>query len=263
MELSEIRPQIDEINKQMLELFQKRMALCREVALYKQEHDMEVFVPAREAAIMQWADTAAEPALRPYVAAFFNTILQLSRDYQNASLGRPAEGSAMVGGTALYTRRLQLLPLNQGDVPPVFSLTSNPEVARYMKFEAHTSPRETEDLIREYTEGNNYACKVLLKDSCEFVGVFAIKVDKSDPEKASVSAFFSPDHWGKGYLAELLELARIKGRELTGAKALWAYIVSENERSNRAVLSAGYQLDSTFRFGDMEESINVYRLELD
>ena len=96
MDLSEIRSQLDEINKQMLEIFEKRMKLCREVALYKQDHDMEVFVPSREAAIMQWADSAADAELRPYVTAYFNMILQLSRDYQNASLGRPAEPTAMV-----------------------------------------------------------------------------------------------------------------------------------------------------------------------
>ena len=96
MELSEIRPQIDEINRQMLELFEKRMELCKEVALYKQAHDMEVFVPAREAAILQWADEAASPELRAYAAAYFGAVLQLSRDYQNASLGRPAEATARV-----------------------------------------------------------------------------------------------------------------------------------------------------------------------
>lgn len=103
MELSEIRPQIDAINKQMLELFEKRMALCREVALYKEANGMEVFVPAREAAILDWVDSAASSELQPYAKAFFNAVLQLSRDYQNASLGRPAEETALVSGGDVLT----------------------------------------------------------------------------------------------------------------------------------------------------------------
>ena len=95
-ELEQNLAQIDEINRQMLELFEKRMELCKEVALYKQAHDMEVFVPAREAAILKWADEAASPELRAYAAAYFGAVLQLSRDYQNASLGRPAEATALV-----------------------------------------------------------------------------------------------------------------------------------------------------------------------
>lgn len=263
MDLSEIRPQIDAINQQMLALFEKRMALCKEVALYKQAHEMEVFVPAREAAIMEWADMTASPELKPYDLAFFNVLLQLSRDYQNACLGRSPEENAIVGGKPeLLTPRLRLIPLNQGDVPPVYSLTSDPEVAQYMKFEPHTSPRETEELIREYTQGHNYGCKVLLRETGEFVGVFAIKLDKEDPSRASISAFFAQRHWGKGFLGELLQLAKNRARELTGATAIWAYIVSENERSNRAALSAGFVLDSSLSFPDLEGTLNVYRMDL-
>ncbi|MBQ4050892.1 MAG: chorismate mutase [Oscillospiraceae bacterium] len=96
MELSEIRPQIDAINKEMLKLFEKRMKLCKEVALYKQEHGMEVFVPEREAAILKWVEEAASPELCAYAKAYFEAVLQLSRDYQNASLDRPAEDTALV-----------------------------------------------------------------------------------------------------------------------------------------------------------------------
>ena len=96
MDLAGIRPQIDAVNKEMLRLFEERMALCKEVALYKQEHGMEVFVPEREAAILRWVEETASPELRPYAKAFFGAVLQLSRDYQNASLDRPAEETALV-----------------------------------------------------------------------------------------------------------------------------------------------------------------------
>ncbi|MBR6789501.1 MAG: chorismate mutase [Oscillospiraceae bacterium] len=98
MDLGKIRLQIDEINAQMLALFEKRMALCGEVALYKAENQMEVFAPAREAAILEWVGNTADPGLKAYAKAYFNAMLQLSRDYQNYLLGRPDEGTALVTG---------------------------------------------------------------------------------------------------------------------------------------------------------------------
>ena len=98
MELGEIRLQIDEINAQMLALFEKRMTLCGEVALYKAENQMEIFVPAREAAILEWVGNTADPGLKAYAKAYFKAVLQLSRDYQNYLLGRPDEGTALVTG---------------------------------------------------------------------------------------------------------------------------------------------------------------------
>ena len=43
MELNELRNSIDDIDKDILSLFEKRMDVCRQVALYKKQHDMPVF----------------------------------------------------------------------------------------------------------------------------------------------------------------------------------------------------------------------------
>ena len=90
MELAEIRPQIDAVNPEMLALFERRMALCREVALEKQRTGGEIFVPEREKAILDWAGETASPALREYSRAFFAELMRLSREYQKDTL-RQAE----------------------------------------------------------------------------------------------------------------------------------------------------------------------------
>ena len=86
MTLAEIRPQIDALNRELLTLFERRMALCREVALEKQRTGGEVFVPEREKAILDWVDAAADPALGEYDHCFFETLLSLSRNYQHSIL---------------------------------------------------------------------------------------------------------------------------------------------------------------------------------
>ena len=42
MNLEEIRTEIDALDKELLALFERRMDLCRDVALYKKEHNGEM-----------------------------------------------------------------------------------------------------------------------------------------------------------------------------------------------------------------------------
>ena len=48
MDLTELRQQIDQVDAQMVELFEKRMDICRQVAEYKIETGKKVFDPVRE-----------------------------------------------------------------------------------------------------------------------------------------------------------------------------------------------------------------------
>ena len=82
MELEEIRTQINALNAELLHLFEKRMKLCGQVAEYKKEHDMDVFVPTREAEILKWVEQNAEAEFSSYDLQFFNCMLELSRRYQ-------------------------------------------------------------------------------------------------------------------------------------------------------------------------------------
>ena len=52
--------------------------------------------------------------------------------------------------------QLFLRPLTEDDIPTIFSLTSDPEVARFMRFSTHKSIQEAEDLYREYTSPVSY-----------------------------------------------------------------------------------------------------------
>ena len=48
MELDKLRAQIDEIDSELVALFEKRMEVCKDVALYKQACGKEVFDAQRE-----------------------------------------------------------------------------------------------------------------------------------------------------------------------------------------------------------------------
>ena len=57
MNLEEIRTEIDALDKELLALFERRMDLCRDVALYKKEHNLPVFQPEREEKLLDEFDS--------------------------------------------------------------------------------------------------------------------------------------------------------------------------------------------------------------
>ena len=52
MDLTELRTQIDEVDSQIVSLFQKRMELVDGVAAYKREHHVPVLATGREEQVL-------------------------------------------------------------------------------------------------------------------------------------------------------------------------------------------------------------------
>jgi len=87
MDLQAIREEIDAIDRELTDLFVRRMQLSAKVAGYKRETGMKVFDPAREAAILdRIAERAGEP-LGEYARQFYQTLFEVSRAYQTELIG--------------------------------------------------------------------------------------------------------------------------------------------------------------------------------
>ena len=82
--LEETRAEIDEIDRWLLELFCRRMEMTADVAEYKSAHGMETYRPEREKEIVDRAAALAGPEFGAYAVRFFNGIMSLSREYQDA-----------------------------------------------------------------------------------------------------------------------------------------------------------------------------------
>ena len=83
MDLSEIRQEIDKIDEQLVTLFCQRMELSAGVADYKKAHNMPIFVPARERAILQSVAQQSGPEFESYTRTLFSMLFELSRSYQS------------------------------------------------------------------------------------------------------------------------------------------------------------------------------------
>ena len=83
MELKDLREEIDQIDAQLVQLFSKRMAISAQVAAYKKEHNMPIYVPSREQDILDGIDAKVAPEIAPYTKELYCKIFELSRSYQN------------------------------------------------------------------------------------------------------------------------------------------------------------------------------------
>lgn len=88
MDITELRSEIDKIDDELLRLFCARMELSAQVADYKRERGLPIYVPAREREILQNVAQKAGTELSDYARSLYSTIFELSRGYQAKRNGK-------------------------------------------------------------------------------------------------------------------------------------------------------------------------------
>lgn len=82
-DLMTLRGELDELDTQLLQLFEKRMSLCREVAAYKIAQGLPVLDSSREEQVLDTRAARAEDTqLAPAVRELFQCLMRLSREEQ-------------------------------------------------------------------------------------------------------------------------------------------------------------------------------------
>lgn len=82
LDLKKIREEINGIDDEIAELFEKRMVLARNVAEYKRKNDMAVYDRRREREIINRVSGEVSEELSSYSKILYATMFQLSRSYQ-------------------------------------------------------------------------------------------------------------------------------------------------------------------------------------
>ncbi len=83
MELKELREQIDDIDDELVKLFCRRMKVAEQVAEYKKEHSMPVFVPGREREKLMDVAEKAGLDMANYTRVLYSMLFELSRSHQS------------------------------------------------------------------------------------------------------------------------------------------------------------------------------------
>ena len=88
VDLAQSRAKIDAIDEQIIDLFQRRMRVVRDVADYKRAVGKATYDGAREACKVKQAQAIADPQFKDYMAPLFDMIMEMSRSYQDNMLAQ-------------------------------------------------------------------------------------------------------------------------------------------------------------------------------
>ncbi len=83
MDIQELRAQINGIDDDLVKLFVKRMETAAQIADYKKENNLPIYVPAREREILQDVAKKAGPDMANYTRVLYSLLFELSRSYQS------------------------------------------------------------------------------------------------------------------------------------------------------------------------------------
>ena len=90
MDIQELRREIDGIDAQLLPLFCQRMEIAAQVADYKKQNGLPIFVPGREREILDRVAAQAGEDMADYAKILYNTLFELSRAYQGSRNSQPS-----------------------------------------------------------------------------------------------------------------------------------------------------------------------------
>ncbi len=110
-ELSIARQEINETDKQMAELFVKRMRAVQKVAKYKSEHGLPIFDGQREDALIQKNSTyVGDVDLRSYYITFLKNTMEVSKQYQHRLLDGMRVAYSGVEGAFAHIASKKIFP---------------------------------------------------------------------------------------------------------------------------------------------------------
>lgn len=102
MNLDELRVQIDDIDRQMVDLFVRRMEVCEQIGRYKKENGLPTGDSRRERDKLVEVSKQAPEALETYVRSLYAQLFELSRSWQDRIILEPSPLCAGIE-TALQT----------------------------------------------------------------------------------------------------------------------------------------------------------------
>ena len=86
MNIDELRSEIDNIDKEVVELFNRRMDVSSKIAQYKKDAGKAIYDPARERALLAKIAEYAGSETEQYAIGLYSLIMEMSKSYQHKIL---------------------------------------------------------------------------------------------------------------------------------------------------------------------------------
>lgn len=153
--------------------------------------------------------------------------------------------------------KVYLEELTEADTSDVFTLSSDADVAQYMRFERHTELSQAAELVRAYCAPKNIAKKIIEKGTDNFVGVLVLHSD-GDDGVYDITMYLKKSFWGKGYGSVAVECVQRTVADTPDVKKLMAYVVKENIASRAILIKSGFLQEKIMFFPDLPNGLYVY-----
>lgn len=110
-DLEKARQAISEVDRQLAELFCRRMEAVRSVAAYKKERGLPVFDEQQEKRVLELNSAlVADEELRAYYLSFLQEVIRLSRQYQHRLIEGARVAYSGVEGAFAYIAAKHIFP---------------------------------------------------------------------------------------------------------------------------------------------------------
>lgn len=151
----------------------------------------------------------------------------------------------------LETGSLVLRKIVETDYKAVFECTGDPEVARYMTWEAHNNPESSRHLVKfilkRYKDNKPANWAVMLKKENRLIGTCGFVSSFPLNKRAEISFALRKDCWGRGYATEAVKKTIEFGFEKIGYNRIEAFCDVENIASARVMEKCGMRLEGVLR----------------
>ena len=151
----------------------------------------------------------------------------------------------------LETERLVLRRLCLDDAQDMFDYASDPEVARYVPWDYHTSIEDSIDYLRsveeKYESGETLDWGIVYKQNSRLIGSCGYPVWNKRNHWAEVGYVVSREYWNKGIVSEALKEIVTFGFENMDLNLIYASCMVENLASERVMLKMGMKFEGILR----------------
>ena len=152
------------------------------------------------------------------------------------------------------TPRLQLRPLELGDVDALFQLASDPEVAKTMSWDAHTDRAETvafvEQIIAKRNEGTSIGWAIVFQGvTTGMISIDSIRWELRAwrVDRAEIGYWLGRPYWGQGLMTEAATAALRFAFETLGLHKVTIGCIEGNRASQAIIEKLGFRFLAMFQ----------------
>jgi [ribosomal protein S5]-alanine N-acetyltransferase len=151
----------------------------------------------------------------------------------------------------LETERLILRKITLNDVQDVFNYASEPDVSRFVPWEAHQSIEDSYNFInyilKQYEEGKLAPWAIELKQNKKVIGTIDFVAWFPHHFRAEIGFILSKEYWGMGLMVEAAAKVIQFGFEKMELNKIEASCMVENVQSQGVLQKLGMRLEGISR----------------